>query len=361
MHGLKIIAALASPALLCFGALTMPAAAASPLPDAERRREALDNAALWYWQASALLPDKDALSDDVKQFLQMLADEPLAEMPESLREPAPGPGYDEPFEIAARGAAQPYCHFAVEWEQGMNAFMPHLSPMRDLAAWLTLSAREHLAAGESDVAAVRLATLYRLGDHLGTDGSIIGARVGKRMFDMADAIVAKGLEEDAFSAEDKRVLLSSLEWISEANPLGFATCMRAERRTAQWAIEEYQGDKGKKRFFELVEMTVRVNGDGSMHEESYGRTEKLRIARELDEGLKLYDEIMQRVVAAFENPDLDEGAAAIAAIEEELRSASPENYKWFAARFFASRYSTVHEWYREALADLEFRKASLAK
>jgi hypothetical protein len=237
--------------------------------------------------------------------------------------------------------------------------MPHLSPMRDLAAWLALDAREHLAAGESAIAAVRLATLYRLGDHLGTDGSIIGSRAGKRMFDMADAIVEKGLDDEAFSAEDKRVLLASLERINEANPLGFATCMRHERRLAQWAIEEYRSPEGKKRFFDLVEMTVRVGPDGSMHEESYGVTKRLLIARELDEGLKLYDELMQRVVAAFENPDLDAGAEAIAAIEAELRSAGPANYKWFAAKHFASPYSTVHDWYREALADLKARKASL--
>lgn len=314
----------------------------------------MENAALWYWQAVALLPSREVLSDEEKRFLSRLYDDPQAPVPGSLAYRIHPDLHERAYELAERGANRSHCHFAVPHDEGLGALLPHISHMRDLAAWLTLDARQALKTGKVDRAARRLGTVYRLAQHIGADGGMLNALVGLRMFTLADSLVAAALRDDAFGQDERQVLLVALATIDETNPLGFAQCMRFEQAIFQATLESWTEPGGQRCFLEFMSALADA-GD------AHCREAMLLMPSGIEESARHLAALMNRLADAFENPDLKAAARQIASIEEEIDQADDNDHTWLLARCLASEdYSRVHSEYRSFVSALSARRRLLA-
>jgi len=123
----------------------------------------------------------------------------------------------------------PASDFGVDYHKGVDAMLPHLSPMRQTARLLTLDAKRLFSEGEMDAATERLAAALRLSQHATGDTTLINALVSVACFALVDDEIAANIE--IFSAENRKTLRDALHRFDNEDPFG---CFRAIRSEAQF-------------------------------------------------------------------------------------------------------------------------------
>ena len=75
------------------------------------------------------------------------------------------------------GAGKPMCQFDVAWEEGPNARLPHLGPMRNLARHAIAVAKYHEFTGHPEKAAAIYADVARMSAHMAEEPLLISGFV----------------------------------------------------------------------------------------------------------------------------------------------------------------------------------------
>jgi hypothetical protein len=128
------------------------------------------NAAIKYWTAFALLPNLDT---DQEKLLEGWNNVPLDAAALKLIEMSRGSR-----EYLHRGAKLPRCDWGLDYEDGLNMPVPHISRSRTMARLAALHARHEFEQGHWSAGADDVISLLRLARHVETDSIMIAQMAG---------------------------------------------------------------------------------------------------------------------------------------------------------------------------------------
>ncbi len=275
-----------------------------------------DNAALWYWRAIGMLAVYER-DQDTRGAIEVFASDPTAEVPDELQSCLESAQWviSELHEAASRDR----CIFAIDYENGPRALLPHLRGLRSCAAILCADARIKLDKGQSDLAAKSLAASYRMAIHLGDGQLMLISVAAYDLFEMTDQTVVWALENGLLTPSDKETLQEALVRIDRLDPLGFASSLEGERRHVyEWAQREFSGEEGALRFARYVYEIEDRDGEPDSN-----RVNRFFPRDRVERSLEHLGTTLDELIAAFAVPDRDEGERLVGRIMAQLEMAEP--------------------------------------
>ncbi|UCD75222.1 MAG: hypothetical protein JSV91_15745 [Phycisphaerales bacterium] len=286
------------------------------------------NAATWYNRA---LGELDRLSDEQWQMLKDYAADPS------------GPPTPELRMIAARGgviinllrdaSTRQYSDYGFDFDVGFELQIPHVQPLLwKLTPLVQVDTLIRLQDGDSGGAADRLATLYRMSEHLGDDHIPISSIVGDAVFKRAQNTLQTALDRGALNAADANALVHALSGFDSRDPFNMVEALAMEKWVSvDWIGEQFSGEEGGEEFAQYM---LSIMGEGAQLPEAM-----LHMDREMfDAELVQMDSFMDEVIGAFAMEDTEAGRARLKQLEAE--AAGGEHgmmvavFSWEYARVF---------------------------
>ncbi len=252
--------------------------------------------------------------------------------------------------LAHRGARQGYSDFGLDYPQGVDLRLPHLSSMRGITIAMRSDALVRLRDGDTAGAAAAVASIYRMGGHLSSDRIIISSMVGQALFSAADVAAQVGMDGAAFTADDSATMMEALREFSATDPFEYVEAIAMEQEIMiGWMAEKYTGEGGREQL--SVDFGLDDEGAAEQNELLAAMTEE-----EFSESLDQVDQLMNRVIEAFSDPDQDAGRAAMAKIDEEIEAGE----HGIMANVMVPAYNKIFDKMKMAEQRLADRRASLA-
>jgi hypothetical protein len=283
--------------IVTFVALLLAAGAQAQTADSR-------NAATWYLRAvDQYLAIPEAQRD-------LLADYDPASGPPSPQLRATLNQMQAIFQTMQRGSMQDTSDFALDYSQGFELLLPHLSPMRQIARAACTDAMVRISEGDSSGAADRLASLYRMSGHGGDDRILISCLVGQAVFSAADRTVQYGIDRAVFNAGDSAKLFSATQSLNGDDPFQYLESVATEQEVAvDWITRRFEEAESPEQFAQTI-----AGGLGEPSAQALAGLDQ----EGFDAAIGQYDAVMTRVVEAFANPDPQAAQQAIDQIQEEM-------------------------------------------
>ncbi len=251
--------------------------------------------------------------------------------------------------LAHRGARQGYNDFELDYGQGVELLLPHLGSMRGITKMMRADALVRLRDGDTAGAAAAVASIYRMGGHLSSDRILISSLVGQAIFGAGDMVAQAGVDRAAFTPDDSATMIKALRGYSATDPFEYVEALSMEQEIMiEWIAEKYSGEDGPQQVADLFQ--------GTLPESE--RTKRLRsmTEEEFSESLDQVDQLMNRVIEAFSDPDQDAGRAVMAKIDEEIEAGE----HGILAMVMVPAYNKIFDRMHEAAQAVAERNASLA-
>lgn len=206
-----------------------PAPASLPTPPNQPPQlQGRENAALLYYRAWDLLSRED--SQTVGNSFSNAAD--YKQTPEEIKALEDNQKY---VDLVLRAANTPACDWGIQYDQGWDALLPHLSKMRQSCRFLGADARRCFDAGKPTEGAERLAAIARMAEQTRSDGILISALVGAAIASYACAGTEVAFELHALTPSSARTILNALREINQEDAFGSFSAIRFE----EWAIIDW--------------------------------------------------------------------------------------------------------------------------
>lgn len=263
------------------------------------------NAATWYQRAIGSWQQFKQNFPQQAQLLTEFAADPSAPITPEIRSALIN--VQGAISDMRRGSMQETCDFNLDYSQGFELLLPHLSPMRDIARVMRADAAVRIADGDTSGAASELSSLYRASGHCGDDHVLISGLVGQAIFGVADGIVQNGLDKAAFNAADAASLLAGAKQLDASDPFQYAQSVAIEQEIALATFDKYRGPEGRKA---MMSMLGEPGGDELAALDDKG----------FDEAIGQYDTVMSRMGEIFAMPDHDAATKAMGELEKDIES-----------------------------------------
>jgi hypothetical protein len=154
--------------------------------------------------------------------------------------------YDPLLTEVAAAAQRPRAQFPVHYEDGYNALLPHLTPLRELAKLYSLRATAHLDAGNADAALADVQTCRRLADALRGEPILISFLVRGAILELAIQPVWEGLATHRWNAQQLVALEAEFARANEIALL--VNALQGERRSAYGIVRALENSLRSKQF-----------------------------------------------------------------------------------------------------------------
>ncbi|MCP3903703.1 MAG: hypothetical protein GY715_08725, partial [Planctomycetes bacterium] len=300
------------------------------------------NGATWYWRAIDRL---DRIDRRDWEIIDRYRADPSAGPTNELRAVLARSG--PMLELFRRGTRQPYADFDLDWSQGFELRLPHLGRLRKITRVAQADALVHLADGNGAGAAMRIASIYGLADHFESDRIMISSLLGRAIFDTAEETAQAGFDRAVFDKLSAETLLRAVRRIDSGDPFGFVESVAGEQEMAvSWIGDRFAAQEDRADMLDAFWL----DPDPEMSEQIGAMTDE-----EFVEGLETYDRMMDRIVLAFENPDMEAGRAARVEIEKELEAGE----HGLLARIFTPAFTFVHDQMKDAREHVRVRREML--
>ena len=252
--------------------------------------------------------------------------------------------------LAHRGARQGYSDFDLDYAQGVDLLLPHLSSMRGITWAMHNDALLRLRDGDTAGAAAAVASMYRMSGHLSSDRIIISSLVGQALFSAGEMVAQAGVDGAAFTADDSATMMEALRDFSATDPFEYVEAIAMEQEIMLgWIAENYSGEDGTERLADYF---------GLFNENAAEQKEQLAAMteEEFSESLDQVDQLTNRVIEAFSDPDQDAGRAAMVEITEQIYAGE----HGVMAMVMIPAYNRIFDKMHTAEQRLADRRASLA-
>jgi hypothetical protein len=195
------------------------------------------NAALWYWRCINLINLDKESAERYEEVLSGDAepanDTEIAELIEK---------WDEMFDCAMAASRKPVCRFGIDREQGFDALLPHLAPMRTLAKMSHAQALHLLAGADIDGSLKRVELLSRIVGHVMDDDLMISYLVSISISGLSLDLVEKLLETKMTDQQNAQCI-AALKLNNELGSALFPQIVHGEREIlSQWMQERCKDD-----------------------------------------------------------------------------------------------------------------------
>ncbi|MHC4100231.1 MAG: hypothetical protein ACYSW1_05015 [Planctomycetota bacterium] len=303
------------------------------------------NAAAWYQRSFARLGSIQITDDEWKAIREYQRDPhaaPSATVRAVLARAEPA------LSAARRGARQGHNDFGLDYSQGYELLLPHLSQLRNVGRLMAADAKLRLHDGSASTAADQIASMYRMSDHLGTDATIISSLVGQVIFEAADQMAASGIDRGAFGPAESTALRDALKQLGPDDPFAMIGAIETEKLImVDWLRERYAEAEDRASLFEDFSM------EPGAEEALAGLTlmDQTQFEGALDEA----DETLGRVIEAFKMDDPNEARFVLEQIVAEC-----QNGEHGPLAMLMPSYSRLYEKLLEARAQVAERDAQLA-
>jgi hypothetical protein len=273
-----------------------------------------DNAALRYWRAIWLMGE-DTPSSAI--HYEGLYDPNHNHAPEG-EDPYPSSQLledkAEVIGLLIEASLLEDCDFGVDYHNGVEATLPHLSPMRKSAQLLMLDARRLLAEGNTDAATERIAAGYRLAEHMTGDRTLINALVSIACFSLVDGVVSENAQ--AFTPENRRTIAAALTRFDAEDPFG---CVRAVRSEAElfggWMLQRIDNQWATPESFaaDVAMLTDDPDNPGGLLRTFYSgdRNDQKAFQKALRAQLDQYSTALHLMADAWNTPEAEQSLQAI--------------------------------------------------
>ena len=205
-----------------------------------------------------------------------------------------------------KGSQQEYCDFTLDYSQGFELMLPHLSEMRGIARAMGADAAIRLADGDTSGAAAELASMYKSSGHFGDDRVLISSLVGQAVFQFADGAVQAGLDSASFNAADAAALLGGAKQLGTDDPFTYVEALGMEQEIVLATLEKYRGPEGAQNLAALMGEPGVGAELGALDDAAF------------DEALCQYDAYMTRVNEIFAMTDKDAALLEARKLEQSL-------------------------------------------
>ena|GEM_PF-7081343 len=208
-----------------------------------------DNAAVHYLTAG-LYYSKDVRSD--MRAMEQGATRDKWTDHDKFRKWVPRTGSDAIAEIM-RASTIVRCDFAIHYDLGPEALLPHLGAMRTYARMLALDARVLLDEGDIHEAITRLAAGYKMAGHVAQDRLVISALVSVSIFTTIDNMTAYFDKRGALDDDSKRTLLTAINSANEDDPFAVEASVAFEgAMMTGWLRDRAQTPEGVQEIREIL-------------------------------------------------------------------------------------------------------------
>ena len=280
---------------------------AVPVRPEEIARDPGQNAALWYWRAF----DSRSESSNLNRLRDYLQSPDEADPEEQTDREAQ---LARVIDDVTRAVEKPYCEFAIDYEEGLEARLPHISLFPILSDILQLDATRQINNGDSEAATDRILQLVGISNHLASEPSLIGALVSALSLSRALDAIEAGMDRQAFDADNLAGLRLTLETVDVSDPLGIESSLIGERRIlAGWFRDRFGGGpEGYQRFCNELHPLIDASMlplVGNANEEETGPFETGQVLQRivkpemLDPLLDKFDQAFVDIIAAMESGD----------------------------------------------------------
>jgi hypothetical protein len=203
------------------------------------------------------------------------------------------------------------CDWGVDYDDGVNALLPHLALMRRSVQLLALAGDAAIAQGDADLAAESYAAAFRMSEHAAQDRFIISPLVSIAMFALTREHVERALESGAFSGAQRAALADALSRFDDTDPFGSRAALLFEGRMIAAWLDDQLGEGDIDRFDALVSGLVFM-GDGEAAPDTYGPGTKVETVRR---DIELVERFYGLVHEAW---DSDDAQAKLASLGESV-------------------------------------------
>jgi hypothetical protein len=308
--------------LLCLGAVLVTAAAAAGQAADVR------NAATWYQRAFERLGSIE-ITEAEWTAIRAYQQDPHAPVNDTVRavlmRAAPV------LSAAQRGTQQDYSDFGLDYGEGYELLLPHLSQLRNVGRLMAANAKLHLQEGSATLSAAEIASAYRMGEHLGSDATIISSLVGQVIFEGADQVAASGIDGGAFGPAESAALREALAQFGADDPFDMIGALETERMMmVDWLRDRYANAEDR------ASLLDDWGAEPGAEEALVSLT--LMDQATFDTALDQADQTLGRVIEAFKMDDPDEARIVLAQISADI-----ENGQNGLLTFFMPAYGKIYE------------------
>lgn len=225
-------------------ALAVGAAASHAAPTVEE-----DDPAALYAQAAEQLQNLSAEESDLL-WLYDGAEPPSAELRAVLDRI--GPALDASRSAAAMGPVDR----GLDYDQGFDLMLPHLSEMRGLAKAMRVESFAYLHDGNTAAAREQVEAMYAMGESLNTDEILISGLVGQSIFALGNEGIDSMLDRGMLDAGGAAELAGALRTLDGDDPFGYGQAILRESDLAVASIQslaaEHETEDGVIDFSSLI-------------------------------------------------------------------------------------------------------------
>lgn len=199
---------------------------------------------------------------------------------------------------------------SLDYDQGFDLLLPHLSQMRNAARILRLDAQARMDAGDTGAAIESLRAITGISAHSKTDNILISSLVSAAVLNLENTVFREALDRGAIDATSAEAILKDLQRFAGNDPINLAEALLTESRMARASGERMLGTPEG-----ASELASLVGGNDEVVEQLMSATPD-EIRAQLDR----YEETMTQASQAAMNPDRDAARAALAEIERAVES-----------------------------------------
>lgn len=275
-----------------------------------------ENAALRYWRVIHILGE-DQLS--MASNADLKAYEPERNLADEGEDPVTTAEFlasnAENIELLIEATRFPACDFGIDYDKGVDALLPNLSPMRRMAQILILDAHRLLTEGDADGATERVAACMRLAQHLSHEPVLINSLVSMAVFALAEGFIVEN--QASFSAANQQTIAAALTRFQTDDPFG---CMNAVLGEAQhfggWMIRRVDNEWSTPEGF-AADFSMLFDGDPQNEEMAEFFEGELKnpeaFQRNLRSQIERYCTALQLTAEAWNSLDAEQSLKALEA------------------------------------------------
>ncbi|MHC4993336.1 MAG: hypothetical protein ACYTGC_20410, partial [Planctomycetota bacterium] len=191
------------------------------------------NAATWYARAFEAKQISNEQLRTIDDWLQNPAGAPSPAVRQILADAA------ATMSFARRGARQRYSDHALAYEKGFELTLPHLSQSRAVAKLMSADAMVKLHDGDVTGAADRVASLVRMGEHVGHDRIVISSLVAQSVWNIGDETLQTMLDRGLLEADEAAIVLEAATDLPEQDPFNYVEAVYMEQELAILTLDRH--------------------------------------------------------------------------------------------------------------------------
>ena len=193
-----------------------------------------ENAALYYLRAIESLAKSEKDRKDLLRSITARIDQPMSEQASQALVAS-----ESIIATILEGSTKRRCEFAKDSYFPVVAVPEYLPGLREISSLVCADAIRLIQAGKHDAAVDRLASMFRMAQHLSNDQIITTSLLSHAIFNETASLVSAAMARDGFTEQQVADLLTAAFTMSRKDPFGYVTAFMSARKHLQESIRTY--------------------------------------------------------------------------------------------------------------------------